>query len=67
MSDIPALSYIGLAELLVVIEQLYKHTLETLLNDNAEDLHYFHNEIGTKVCARCECAYVSFQFQSSPM
>ena len=26
-------------------EELYKHTLETLLRENSDDMQYFHNEI----------------------
>ena len=32
-------------ELLVMIEDLYKHTLESLLKDNSDDIEYFHNEL----------------------
>jgi asparaginyl-tRNA synthetase len=35
----------GLPELLVMIENLYKHTLETLLKKNSDDVQYFHNEL----------------------
>lgn len=37
-----------MAELLEMVEKLYKHTLNTLLKDNSEDMQYFHNEICSK-------------------
>ena len=51
----------GLPELLVMIEDLYKHTLETLLKKNSDDVQYFHNELcsdDTKVLSALQvCVY----------
>ena len=41
----PRLSPSGLPEILDLIESLYKHTLEALLENNPEDIAYFHREI----------------------
>ena len=35
----------GLSELLCLVEDLYKHTLEVLLKDNYDDINYFHETI----------------------
>ena len=35
----------GLPGLLGLVEDLYKHSLETLLKNNAADMQYFHNDI----------------------